>query len=105
VSVDGKLDLTAERARLARAQAELTELKHALLRGEAVPRQVLLDDWAALALDVTEHVRSMPARALVRVPGFTKKMVPGLRDLCEETLTAIADSDGTPLPRARRKTT
>jgi terminase small subunit / prophage DNA-packing protein len=105
VSVDGKLDLTAERARLARAQAEHHELKNALLRRDSLPRELVTDSWAGMVLDVKEHVRALPARARARIPGFTRRMAAELARLCDEALTAIADGgDGVPAePRKQRK--
>ncbi|HKH21684.1 MAG TPA: hypothetical protein VKB53_12550 [Gammaproteobacteria bacterium] len=41
-SQDGKLDLTAERAKLTRAQTEKTEIEVAHLRGGSLPRTLVV---------------------------------------------------------------
>lgn len=94
------LDLTMERAKLARAQTEQTELKNALLRGELLQREDVKSHWANLVLACKEKLRALPAHARARIPGLKKKAVLALGELVDEALTELAD-DG--VPRTRRK--
>lgn len=100
VGGDG-LDLAVERAKLARAQTEQTELKNAVLRGDLISRTDVRDHWAQIVLTVKEKARALPAHARSRIPGFTKKMARLLEELVDQFLVELAD-DGA--PRTQRDT-
>lgn len=92
---DGEvLDLTAERAKLAKAQSETAELKNAELRGELIRRDELRSAWADRVLSWKERLRAIPAAATVHVPGFSAAMGRALATLIDETLTELADGVG-----------
>lgn len=103
------LDLTAERAKLAKAQAETAELRNAELRGELIRRDELLSTWSDRVLSWKERVRAIPASATVHIPSFTAPMARKLLELIDETLTELADGgyrdrDSGKRPRRSRKT-
>jgi phage terminase Nu1 subunit (DNA packaging protein) len=86
------------------AEARLLELEFAERSGALFRWSDVQPYWSHLALSVKERVRSIPAHARARIPGVTKKIAIGLRELCDEALTEIADSDGVP-PATRPKAT
>jgi hypothetical protein len=108
---DGEvLDLTAERAKLAKAQSETAELRNAELRGELIRRDELRSAWADRVLSWKERIRAVPAAATVHVPGFSAAMGRALATLIDETLTELADGistgadgNGVSRKRARRR--
>jgi phage terminase Nu1 subunit (DNA packaging protein) len=84
------LDLTAERAKLAKAQSETAELRNAELRGELIRRDELVATWSSHVLSWKERIRAVPAAATVHVPGFTAAMGRKLAELIDETLVELA---------------
>lgn len=102
------LDLTEERAKLAKAQAETAELRNAELRGELIRRDELVSTWSSHVLSWKERVRAIPASATVHIPAFTAAMGRALLALIDETLVELADGKyepgERPPKRARRGT-
>ncbi len=94
----GGLSLEAERARLAKEQADHQELKNAELRGELLGRDEVETTWARMVLAAKERLRSIPATARVRIAGFTQQQAIKLLELIDQALSELAD-DG--LPRRR----
>jgi len=91
-AADG-LDLVAERARLARAQAERTELQLAERRGELVPADELETALVSLASTVMAKLRGVPTRvapaahSAVSIAECEQVIRDGIHAACE----AIAD--------------
>jgi len=61
-SQDGKLGLTAERAKLTRAQTEKTEIEVAHLRGESLPRTLASQVWQMHAAAASTRAISASGR-------------------------------------------
>jgi phage terminase Nu1 subunit (DNA packaging protein) len=57
------LDLTAERARLAKAQADKTELEVAELRGELVSAQEVIEAWTQYIAAIRARLLALPSKA------------------------------------------
>jgi len=62
VSADGTLDLTAERARLAKEQADAQELKNAVTRGALVDAEEVAGGWVAVATAIRTRMLAVPVR-------------------------------------------
>ena len=90
---DGPLDLVAERARLAKAQADQTELKNAELRGELVPRGDLESSLVALASAIVLRLDSIPSKAgpVVRATETDAEGEAVLRRYIDEARVELAD--------------
>jgi len=73
---DGPLDLAAERARLAKAQAELREMENAVARGELLPRQAVQQTVAA----GIERVRS---KLLAQIDAMMPRLIGATQDEME----------------------
>lgn len=65
------LNLTAERARLAREQADAVAMKNAALRGELVPAGDVTREWAEVLRKVRAGVLAMPSRVRASLPHLT----------------------------------
>lgn len=107
-----RLDVTQERARKERAQAQLAEQKYQQLAGELLPKEDVAKVWAAeiagarsvlLAVPTTYADRAYRAATLHGV-GAVEEV---LRDAIHEVLRELADPErATPRPRssaARKK--
>ncbi len=90
-SDDGELDLTAERAKLARAQTETAELKNAVARGELIPSAAVLDHWGRQVVATKAHLRGVPHQFKTEVPHLTPEEIAALRRLIDRALTELAD--------------
>lgn len=71
-SGDGEeLDLTAERARLAKEQADAQEMKNAITRGELVPQTDIVAGMQVSFAYARARLLSMPAKIAPRIVGIT----------------------------------
>ncbi len=88
-----RLDLTAERARLAKEQADTQELKNAELRGELVPRGDHESVVISLASAVALRLDAIPSKATpeVRAAGSDAEGETILRTFIDEACTELAD--------------
>jgi phage terminase Nu1 subunit (DNA packaging protein) len=59
------LDLTSQRARLAKEQADEKELKNAVLRGELLPAAQVEATWSDFLRGLRSRLLALPARAQV----------------------------------------
>jgi terminase small subunit / prophage DNA-packing protein len=59
---DAALNLTAERARLAKEQADAQEMKNAQARGELVPAVEVERAWGDVLRDVRSRIMAVPSR-------------------------------------------
>jgi phage terminase Nu1 subunit (DNA packaging protein) len=90
----GPLDLTAERARLAKFQADKTELEVAVLRGDLIPGEIVKDVWGDYIAAARAKLIALPSTAAPRVAGGTVREVElELRDLVHQALTELKDYD------------
>ena len=89
------LSLEAERARLAREQADGQAIKNAVSRAELVLAADVRSTWSAVVLTIKERLLSLPAHAVSKIPGFRKSMAKALDGLVREVLTELAH-DGLP---------
>ena len=86
----GGLDLTQERARLAAAQREKTEIEVARLRGELIPADEVKQAAFALARRVRDRLMLVPHRLAVTLAAnpnpaaMEQKMEESLREALEE---------------------
>jgi len=89
------LSLDAERARLAREQADGKAMQNAVSRGELVAAADVRSTWSAVVLTIKERMRSLPAHAVSKIQGFRKPMAKKLAELVDEVLTELSN-DGLP---------
>ena len=88
---DHPVDLSLERARLARAQTESAELRNATLRGELVPAREVLEHWAGMIVAATTHLRAVPSQLKGEIPHLTAEEVMIARGLIDRACTELAD--------------
>ncbi len=84
--------LSAERARLAREQADAQELKNRQLEGELISRRRAEDLLQRLAISAKERLRAIPAMAPGKIPKLTKADVVKLRKMIDDALRELASS-------------
>lgn len=87
------LNLTAERARLAREQADAVALKNATLRGELVPADDVLRTWSDVLRSVRAGVLAVPSRLRASLPHLTAADVAALDAELRATLEGLAHGD------------
>ena len=58
----GSLDLTSERARLARAQSEKVEMQNLEMRGELIPAGAVEAKWTEMAAAMRAKLLALPTR-------------------------------------------
>lgn len=81
---------TAERARLAKAQADLQELKNAALRGAVLDAGAVEREWAAILRTVRAGMLAVPpSRAAQRLPHLTTHDVAAIDHEVRAVLTGI----------------
>ena len=90
------LELQQERARLARAQANVTEIQEAELRGQVVRTEVAISHWQNLVSISRAKLLSMPAKIAHLVLGVSTvgEAEAIIRNEVEEALNELADSVG-----------
>jgi phage terminase Nu1 subunit (DNA packaging protein) len=94
-SQDGKLDLTAERAHLARAQTEKTQLEVDYLRGDALPRPLVTEVWQMHAAAVRSRFLGLTSKLKLLIPHLTYDEGEIVDKEVREILEELA-SDGLP---------
>lgn len=67
----GDLDLTEERARLARAQSERIEMENAVKRGELAPIDTLRDALVPVVAQIAATLESVPVKLKREAPHLT----------------------------------
>ncbi len=93
---DAPLDLAAEQARLARAEAEFAELKEALARGDLVPLQAVQKRVAAGIERVRAKMLELHEKMAPRMIGVTQAdaeamLMEAVREALKE-LDAVAEA-------------
>lgn len=81
---DGPLDLSQERAALARSAREMNEQKLSVLRGEYAPIGLLADVLAAASAAVVDRFDALPGRLRKECPDLPE----GARDAIASTLAS-----------------
>jgi terminase small subunit / prophage DNA-packing protein len=80
---------TAERARLAKAQADSQELKNAALRGAVLDAGAVEREWADILRTVRAGMLAVPSRAAQRLPHLTTHDVAAIDHEVRAVLTGI----------------
>lgn len=94
-SRDGLVDLTAERARLAREQANHQELLIAKAKGELVPRDAVVLTLQRIVLAAREKLRAIPSRAKTLIPKLTRKDLARLLEMIDDALSELSEDGST----------
>ena len=90
-SKDGSLDLTEERAKLAREQTETAALKNAESRGELVPADEVRSYWANQIIASKSRIRALPHEIKGAIPHLTSEEIEEVRRLVVQCQTDLAD--------------
>ncbi len=90
------LDLTQERARLAREQADAQELKNATARGELVRADAVAAEWSDAIRLMRSNMLAVPARCRQRNSGFGLEETELIRREITEALEAISNDQEYP---------
>jgi terminase small subunit / prophage DNA-packing protein len=80
---------TAERARLAKAQADAQELKNATLRGAMLDAGAVESEWSSILRTVRAGMLAVPSRAAQRLPHLTAHDVAEIDHEVRAVLTEI----------------
>lgn len=91
---EGAVNTAAEqRARQAKASADLAETKNARLRGELVPAADVQTAWTGIARGIRSAMLAVPSRIAGRLPALTPHDVREIDAEIREALTELANSD------------
>ncbi|MGE0425295.1 MAG: MerR family transcriptional regulator [Reyranellaceae bacterium] len=90
---DGTQELTAERARLAREQADATALKNAAARRELVSTVEVEREWSLICRKVRNAILAVPSRARQTLPHLTGFDVEQLDREIRDALTGLGRDD------------
>lgn len=95
---DDGLDLVAERARLAKEQADAQAMKNAIQRGELIPRPDVVAAWTAVFAHVRARLLALPSKAAPAVVGLSAlpEVKEVLSDHVEEALAELAETRAVP---------
>jgi phage terminase Nu1 subunit (DNA packaging protein) len=85
------LDLTTERARLARSQRELTDLKKAREQGSLVDAEAVRIGYVSLVTAARNRLLGVPSEAKQRIPHLTIEEIETIEDLVGRALQDVAD--------------
>ncbi|QFG37294.1 phage terminase Nu1 subunit (DNA packaging protein) [Paracoccus pantotrophus] len=88
------LNLTGERARLARLQADAQDLKNAALRRELVPAVEVAREWGEALRAIRARVLAIPSRVRSALPHLTPADVAALDRETRAALDDLADNAG-----------
>lgn len=90
---DGADVLTAERARLAREQADQTAMKNAAMRGEMISMTDVRNEWVSIGRRIRNAVLSVPSRCRQMLPHLTTYDVDLIGEEIRSALTELGDED------------
>lgn len=91
---DGTQELTAERARLAREQADMTAIKNAVARRELVAVSEVERAWSQICRKVRNAILAVPSRARQTLPHMTNFDVEQIDREIRDALTGLGEDDG-----------
>ncbi|ROT99072.1 terminase small subunit [Histidinibacterium lentulum] len=85
--------LTAEKARLAKEQADAQALKNAKMRGELVEASEVENTWADVLRQLRARLLAIPSRLRADLPGLDAATVAAIDRALRDTLSEIAADD------------
>jgi len=88
---DAVESLTAERARLAKEQADGHALKNQLARGELIEAAIVQDRWSDVCATVRARMLAIPTLASGEMPAMTRAEIDVIDRLIRAGLTELAD--------------
>ncbi len=91
---DGVLDLTAERARHAKEQADNLALKNAALRRDLVPVADVEREWITIGRQIRSGVMAVPSRVRQSLPHLTAYDSDVIDREIRDALTGLGEHDG-----------
>ena len=92
----GQFDLTAQRARLAHAQAEGVELKNKVAAGEYVSAADVEQRWSEALSAIRSRMLAIPSTLPQSIPRLTRAELDVIDREIRDGLTELADNLGTP---------
>jgi phage terminase Nu1 subunit (DNA packaging protein) len=96
------LDLTKERARLARAQADVTEMQKAEMEGRLIDTGIAISQWQGLVANSRARLLSMPSKIAHLVVGVTHGEAQGIiASAVEEALNELSETGEVEAARLR----
>lgn len=87
----GVVTLTAERARLAREQADAAAIKNASARGELVPAAQVAATWRGILTGVRARFLAVPSRVRTALPHLSRTEVDVIEREVRDALTECAN--------------
>lgn len=87
------LNLTEQRAKLARAQTEAQEFKNAIARGEYVKADDVELTWTDFLRDLRSQIMAVPSRVRQIIPGLTATDAALIDRELRDALTGVANGD------------
>lgn len=91
---DANLNLTEQRARLAKAQTEAQEFKNQIAQGEYVLAAEAEREWADFLRNIRSRVLAVPSRVRQIIPTMTAHDVGLIDRELRDALTGLANGDG-----------
>ncbi len=88
---DGVQSLTAERARLAREQADAHALKNKITRGELVETAAVESRWSDICSQIRSRLLSIPSQLPAELPSITRAELDLIDRLIRQALHGLAD--------------
>lgn len=97
------INLSDERALLAREQRIEQERKNRVASGEIITLSEAKDGWSRIAIAFRSAVSGLPSRIRAKIPHLTPHDGQQLAQLCRDTLEMVADElqSGGPVPGSR----
>lgn len=89
-SAGERLDFSAERARLTKAQADHEELRVGILRGDILPAQIVIELTAGQNAAARSKVLSVPSKLRNRHPEMAQSLVDEITGLLHEALDELS---------------
>lgn len=99
-SEKGDYDLVSERARLAKAQADKTELEVEVMRENLLPAEDVLQEWQACVTACRAKLLAIPTKSAFQIVNLqeTHEIERFLKRAISETLTELSDYEPAPEP-------
>jgi len=83
-------ELAEEKAKLAKTQREIQDIKLAQLRGDVLTVDEVTDGWSKFALALKSAVLAVPTRARSTIPHLTAHDGETLKRICRDTLSELS---------------
>jgi len=88
---DAVESLTAERARLAKEQADGHALKNQLARGELIPAAIVQDRWSGICASIRQKMLAIPTLASGEMPAMSRVEIDTIDRMIRSALSELAD--------------